>query len=80
MVEFSSLVLRVFMMTRNNKSEINDKGKCLGLLLATALIMEFRIILCRKETNSLVFSSAGKLKIYLISMILLSLIALKLPG
>ena len=51
-----------------------------GLLLATALITEFRIILCRKETNSLVFSSAGKLKVYLIAMILLSLIALKLPG
>ena len=30
MVEFSSLVLRVFMMTINSKSERNDQGKCLG--------------------------------------------------
>ena len=30
MVEFSSLVLRVFIMTLNNKSERNYHGKCLG--------------------------------------------------
>ena len=29
MVEFSSLVLRVFIMTINNKSERNYCGKCL---------------------------------------------------
>ena len=81
MVEFSFLELRVFMMTINNKSERNDQASAsVGLLLATALVMEFRIILCRKETNSFVFSSAGKLKIYLIAMILLSHITIKLPG
>ena len=31
MVEFSPLVFREFMMTINNKSESNDRGKCLGL-------------------------------------------------
>ena len=30
MVEFSSLVIRVFIMTINNKSERNYRGKCLG--------------------------------------------------
>ena len=30
MVEFSSEVLRVFIMTINNKSERNYRGKCLG--------------------------------------------------
>ena len=30
MVGFSSQVLRVFMMTINNNSERNDRGKCLG--------------------------------------------------
>ena len=30
MVEFSSSVLRVFIMTINNKSERNYRGKCLG--------------------------------------------------
>ena len=30
MVEFSSWVLRVFIMTINNKSERNYLGKCLG--------------------------------------------------
>ena len=30
MVEFSSLVLRVFIMTINNKSERNYRGKRLG--------------------------------------------------
>ena len=30
MVEFSSYVLRVFIMTINNKSEKNYRGKCLG--------------------------------------------------
>ena len=30
MVEFSSQVLRVFIMTINNKSERNFRGKCLG--------------------------------------------------
>ena len=30
MVEFSSYVLRVFIMTINNKSERNYRGKCLG--------------------------------------------------
>ena len=30
MVEFSSQVLRVFIMTINNKSERNYRGKCLG--------------------------------------------------
>ena len=31
MVEFSSEVLRVFIMTINNKSERNYRDKCLGL-------------------------------------------------
>ena len=30
MVEFSSQVLRVFIMTINNKSERSYRGKCLG--------------------------------------------------
>ena len=30
MVEFSSWVLRVLIMTINNKSERNYRGKCLG--------------------------------------------------
>ena len=30
MVEFSYYVLRVFIMTINNKSERNYRGKCLG--------------------------------------------------
>ena len=43
MVEFSSLVLRVFIMTINNKSERNYRGKSasVGLLLATAVGKEF---------------------------------------
>ena len=41
---FSSQVLRVFMMTIKNKSERNDRANCLGgLLLATALVMEFLV-------------------------------------
>ena len=35
MVEFSSLVLRVFIMTINNKSERNYRGKCLGWLVTS---------------------------------------------
>ena len=45
------------MMTINNKTEINDPGRCLGgLLLAMALVMDFLvdikyIIHCRKKDN-----------------------------
>ena len=35
MFEFSSKVLRVFIMTINNKSERNYRGKCLGSLVTS---------------------------------------------
>ena len=51
------------MMTINNKTEINDRGRCLGgLLLAMALVMEFLvdikyIIHCRKKKDKFKFSN-----------------------
>ena len=64
-------------MTINNKSERNDRGKCLSWPITSygpgyGVSSWHRIICCRKEINSFVFSSAGKVNIYQVAMILFS--------
>ena len=64
-------------MTINNKSERNDWGNCLGWPVTSygpgyGVSSWHWIILCRKETNSFVYTSANKVKIYLTALILFS--------
>ena len=77
MVEFSSWVLRVFMMTVNKKSKRNDRGRCLGWRVTNygpgyGVSSLHRIIFCRNEGNYFLFSSASKVKtVYLMAMMLI---------